>query len=354
LRNIILFTKVRFQSIASYAELTSKLYTLSKSQPLFANLKDLLLGYIFDPLTNESIFPDKIAIVMFLYWLHYKSVFTTDEIIAQVMRIHDEHPTYKRTLCLLFCYFAPEIACAIPEVYDTIVDVFVSHATDLSFPSAFKSFFLSLDHLKADNWTEFHSMIRDGRCFQPVKEAIRRDDVDRIRVLLDSGDFDFSRPIDSEVYEPCVLAHDLLNPLAYAALCGSVLVFHFLRMRGLKASGRDTKYYTISHFAAVGGSFEVIGHVGHGNASADGFMQIAAKFFRATQYAALEHDPDTTKPDKFGQILIHVAAAANNVAVAVHCLRMDPEQINLRESFGVLFGVSGRRFTQPQKEEAMT
>jgi serine/threonine protein kinase len=334
LRNVLVFAKAQFRAIPWYAELTARVFGLAKTTRIFAKIKPVLLEYIFDPLTNESIFPDKVAPIMLLYWLLYRGVFAAEEITNQIQRIQTEHPTYKRTLCLLFCFFAPEMEAKLPEVYENVIEIFRSHESDISFPPAFRNFFSALETLRQNDWAEFHSMIRDERCFQPIKEAIRRDDVDRLRSLWESGDFNFAGPIDSEVYEPCVLAHDSLSPIAYAALSGSIGTFHFLRMKNCRGSTRDNKYYTMGHFSAVGGSLEIIDYVLKGHGSADGFMQIATKFFKTGKYQQLEHDPDITKPDKFGQILIHVAAAANNVAVALQCLATDPEQVNLRESFG--------------------
>jgi ankyrin repeat protein len=264
----------------------------------------------------------------------HKALYTAAEIVTRINRIRRGNPSYKRALCILFCYFAPEIEALEPEFYEFIIQAFESQMGDLSFPVAFKSFFQLLPGLRCDDWAGLKAMIIEGQSSQPVKCVLRHDNLDSLRTLMRSSSFDMNKPFESEVYEPCIQAHDSLTLLAYAALCGASSCFQYLRMKGCDMSARDGKYYTIGHFAAIGGALDIIKQIVQGKCASDGLMQIATKYFRFSNYRQLHPKVDYVKPDKFGQLLVHVAAASNNIPVALRCLQFDREQVNLRESFG--------------------
>jgi ankyrin repeat protein len=205
---------------------------------------------------------------------------------------------------------------------------------DLSFPVAFKAFFQLLPQLRRDGWAGLKAMIIEGQSSQPVKGVLRRDDLEGLKTLMRTSSIEINKPFESEVYEPCTQTHNSLTFLAYAALCGASSCFQYLRMKGCDVSARDGKYYTIGHFAAIGGALDIIRQIDQGKCASDGFMQIATKYFRFSNYRQLHPKVDYVKPDKFGQLLMHVAAASNNIAVTLRCLQFDREQVNLRESFG--------------------
>jgi hypothetical protein len=325
-RNVLAMVRARFLDISLFAELIAGI-------DCFSVIRSEVFSQIFDPLTNESVFPDKVPSLWFLWWLLQRRAVSAAEIVEKIAELHRDRPTYRRVLCLLFCFFAPEIEETMPDLAAYIVEAFRAQMEDLSFPQALKDFFSELPGFRADGWARLRQTLSEQRSVQPVKECIRAHDLPRLKQLVREG-ADLNERLVSEVFEPCILAHDGPSLIAYTALCGASLCFQYGKMRGLDVNVRDGKYYTLSHFAAIGRSADIVRYVYHRKKYSDGFMQIATRFFLFGHYLCFNPKISYNKPDKFGQVMVHVAAASNNVAVMLQCLQYDPEQANFRESFG--------------------
>jgi hypothetical protein len=163
-RNLISAVKVRFREIQLFADLVEQL--LSLSEPSL--LRPALLAQLFAPLASESVFPDKVPSLIFLWWLVRKGVFSPNEVVHKMVHFHESRPTHRIVLCLLFCFFAPEVEMLAPGLAGEILEAFRAQLDDLSFPSALKRFFAELPRLREnDLGRRFGSGFR-GRAVRPA------------------------------------------------------------------------------------------------------------------------------------------------------------------------------------------
>ena len=229
-----------------------------KLQFFVSQMPKFLISAIFRGLYYNKPFPSESAHLSFLYYCFKHNVLSILEIIHQIKLFIKKSVKHSRSLCWIFCYFAPEIEGADPLVYKHLLTILHKASKRNHFPNVFREFYNNFEQLKKNNWTIFNTRRNELSHKCTLIAKIRNDDVDFFRELLKSPKISVDKRIYPTLYatSPMLQSHPTL--IRVAAFFGSVKTFKFFLFHHADLFARDNKLVSLPEFAVAGGNIEII------------------------------------------------------------------------------------------------
>lgn len=320
---LLLTAKYRPQSIPAVVEMIKFLISQSSDDNKLFHFKRTLLLSIFRNLYYKKPFPTESSNVCLLYECFTAKIFSVEEIIQRINIFSKESTEYMRSMCWLFCYFAPEILTKDKELYTRLFKVLKKGAKMRQFPQVFKKFRTDIKEMKANKWKK----VKNGRNklkHQFTYEArIARDDLDALRELAAYPTFNVDQRIVPSIYGSCAFLQAHPTILQVAAFYGSIQCFRYLALNGADMGAVDRNFITVPQFAVAGGNLEIIRMCEQYNLDFEGTIHIAALFHRFDVlqwlYSTKYHDLNAL--DFSGMNVLHRSTESANLHAMDLCLK---------------------------------
>jgi hypothetical protein len=258
------------------------------------------------------------AQMRFLYDAFCLNLFTADEIVATVRALVDDpRQGIRRIVFHLFAYFA-EVVEADVELADKICQRIQKNFESMHV--AFRRAFSGLDRLRAARWDPIRRLRDDTTSISAV---LRRDDVEALRRLSSSPDFDANFRIEASLFEPCFMENHEPTLLMYAAFYGSVQCFRFLRLAGAEMHAVDRRQDSALHHAIAGGCVEIVRMCERDSANFEGSIGLAVRMYQQDLFQWLH---ETRFPDLEAEAVAANASRTNNIRMVLFALEhnLDP------------------------------
>ncbi|EAY09346.1 hypothetical protein TVAG_417660 [Trichomonas vaginalis G3] len=257
-------------------ELLSQLSKIIRSYPGKLKQYAIFIKELIDKLTPELNFREKFLKIfnenekiMFLLYRHLflLGFCQIEDIIAEFHTPKYDKPV-RRTLLITF----------LPELYKYDQETVKMALNELS---SEKDLFNT--HVTLENFVEkvpkVEELLISGQHTNSIENAIKFDDVERLKEITQRKTFDMAAPLKSTEFE-LVPVHGL-TPIGAAAIFGSVNCFKFLV---IKQALDIPSPQPIVHLAIYGGNHEIIHILQQSNAKFDGALGAAAKSFRPSHF----------------------------------------------------------------------
>jgi len=317
-----------------------------------STLKNLIWKHIFDVSTSDRVFPDRIPSIMYLYFLFKHNVFSKEDIVEKILQTTYDNQIPNVFKYILYCYFSPILIDGHLNDVEYIYSMMNNESANIFFPDCFRLYLDSLDILKENNWHLHRECIENGYSVNEIKRILIKDDFFALRDYLFSNSFDSSIKTVSEIFDPCIIAHDKPFLCLAAGIYRSHSCFQLLQMVGADLSVKDMKYRFLPMFIVAGGNSDLFNAIDKKTAEFDSILHIATIFHRFNVFRQLliMYKFDLSKPDRFGQLLINISVISNNMYVFLYCLS-NGVSINQSEQFGVSLIFIGLLFTGQRLKE---
>jgi ankyrin repeat protein len=260
------------------------------------------------------------------------------EIVTFIRKFHDNWiATRKKTISLLFAWFAPEIEALDPLLFTSCISILTEVVNFSNTHVAFSHFHHHFESHRLNNWQKLRSRRDDNRDpSRNITWLLRHDDASGLRQIIEQSGFPFSRRVLPDIHVPCPLVQNRPSLLMYAAVYNSIQCFQYLQINGGdKFVSKDDKYRTLSDFAVAGGNLMIVRFSENMKCNFDSGLQIAMTYQHGAIFTHLmkTHGVELNQPDRFGKMVITSAAAANNITGLLFCLNHQIS-IDSQEGFG--------------------
>ena len=297
---------------------TAKIPLLAKFLSEFRNarLNKIALHGIFRTLAFQKPVPLESGFMSFLYHCFKCGIFDANEVIRR-MKLLKKDTSNKRSLCWLFCYFAPEIEAVDSAFAKKCMRNMERYRNVQMFPQIFKNFARDLEQLRENNW----QLLKQRREFFMQKQTfvgmIRNDDVEALKAASAAPGFNVETRILPTAFlpSPFLMGHPTL--VQTAAFFGSLECFKFLLMCGADQHAMDWNSVTLPQFAVAGGNAQIVRMCQQNNIDFYGTAHVAARFHRNDLFEWLKQTVVENIGDinLEGQNIIHAACESNNIYV---------------------------------------
>lgn len=295
------------------------------------NVNNYLLNIISDPLylTNSqcllllSCFKMKIFdIEQFLIYFH--SYFNTDYEIP------------KKWLKILV-WFGPLIENSDPQFFQDCVRQYVVIFKNLFASEKMKKKALEFDelHLK-NNWSYVTQPDLIGQNPDKLVNIIKNDDVSALIELHQLKKFKINQRIQSSIIELNSMMKNSPTLIEVSALFNSINCFKFLFQKRAKLTLCDKKGLNVVHYAAAGGSTEILNILNDLGVSFNGAIHFAALFHKYDTFDSLyqtNQDCFDKTIEIYGTVL-HMCAKSNNIKNLIFCIQ---NNMNVNSRNEILF-----------------
>ena len=329
-----LITAITYRStnISLYARFTKDLTDRASSPGLSALklFKGLILKTLHLFLNGEIIFPVECVDLPFIYQLAKEGALTMEEAVAGLENYASDTAMNAVSLCWMFAWFAPEIERLNHDLFVKLAAV-LKRETSMDSLVPFQDFVLELPELSDDGWVKLRDRRNDQETPAPLRDVLRFDRVDELRVIAAHPTFDVNAPVRPSVFEYNAILLSDPTPVCYAAFYGAVKCCQFLILEGCDLTKTDSSQRTLAQFAVAGGNVEVVRLLENNGCD----------FADTIKYATEYHQSPILRwlcRKKFSSVAIvplmfHKAAYANNVKHVMYCLAQGVDA-NLRDSAG--------------------
>lgn len=232
-----------------------------------------------------------------------------------------------------------------------------------------------LKMFKENNWSNWEEIfvgrkIIDGSVsfVQSLILALQNDDIETLKRISDSDEFDLNGVIHPSVLEPCEFLHSDCVPIHFAIYHGSIKCLNYLLEKGADINIKSRNDLTPLHFAIMNGNTEIINIISKNTLPPFSMISYTIKFH---QYALfewmfnnynneLEKGSDSEKPlvcisasvnaltifkqlsgkysvniiDKLGWTPLHNAVESNNISIVKFLLNEKDINVNCKEAKG--------------------
>lgn len=280
---------------------------------------------IFRGLYYTKPFPKESSHLCFLFNCFKHGVSPIDEIICQIKIFSKDSSKTARSLCWIFCYFAPEIEEADPELFDKLRGILDQVSKKGNFPPVFRNFYNDYENIAKNSWTVFKTKRDQLYHKSTLVSRIRKDDIKFFKKLVSTPNFDIDKRILPTLYAQSSYLQNHPTLIQVAALFGSVETFRFLMIHNADLNARDYHAMSLPQFAVAGGSIEIIRLCQQNNLDFSGTLHIAALFHRIDilEWLHEEKFPELTftMPDRDGMSVLHAATQSCFLEGMKMCLR---------------------------------
>ena len=193
-------------------------------------LPHYLITAIFRGLHYTKPFPKESSHLCFLFNCFKHGVSPITDIIRQIKIFSKDSSKTARSLCWIFCYFAPEIEEADPDLFDKLRSILDQVSKKSHFPPVFRHFYNDYENIAKNNWTVFKTKRDQLYHKNTLVSRIRKDDVKFFTNLVTSPNFDIDKRILPTIYAQSSYLQNHPTLIQVAAFFGSVKIFRFLMM----------------------------------------------------------------------------------------------------------------------------
>ena len=309
----VLVANYRPIQIENVAILIFKLLKHKNNENSLSLLPNFLISTIFRGLLYSKPFPKESSNLCFLYYCYRNNVFQILDIIHQIKLFSKELTERKRSLCWIFCYFAPEIQKADMLLFRQLRKTLKYCVQKKHFPPVFVKFNERYKELKKNNWTNFKTRRNQLYHKNTLIARLRNDDVNYFKKLSSSPNFNVDTKIVPNLYalNPLLQNHPTL--IQVAALFGAVECFKFLMLSGADLSVFDKHYIRLPDYAIAGGNIEIIRLCQLNGLDFEYSLHTAAKYHRLDiiEWLLQEICSDLTILDTTGMTALHLATESS-------------------------------------------
>ena len=190
-------------------------------------------------------------------------------------------------------------------------------------------------HLKS-KWNSVTKPELIGKNPNELVNIIKQDDVEKLKDLYQQKKFKINERISSSILELHSLMKNSPTLIEVSCLYNSIKCFEFLKQRKAKLSLLDSKELSVVHYAAAGGSTDILNILCDSGFSMNGSVHFAALFhkYETIEYL-LQINPDLLEIQisKYGTVL-HMCAKSNNLKTMNFCIQ---NKANVNSRNEVLF-----------------
>lgn len=333
----ILGASCRYNRIILYAKVMEILYSVRSKHKNMSKIPDIFIKLVWESLIQGETFPRDISKLCLMSYCRIVGLLSDQQVVSFVRDYYEKYEkAHKKTLVMLFAWFAPEIEKIDNELFERLREIMVEIQTYPNLPTAFQHFYNLFDNLRAENWTLLRNVVEDNnKSGKSINYILRHDDLKALKYFNHTKHISMNKRISSEIYCPCSFVHDKPTMIMYAAAYGSENCFQFMQAKKAPLGGKDDKYRTISTFAVLGGNITIVQFIQSMNDSFDTGLQSATLMHHYSLFNHLlkQKKFDLEEPDKFDKKVITTAASANNLCVFLHCLK-NGVKLDTHETFG--------------------
>lgn len=333
----ILSAACRYNRINYYAEILMSLYSLKAKHKKLSSIPDVFINLLWESLIQGETFPRDISKLCLLSHCRMIGLFSDERIVSFILKYYEQHnQTQKKTLCLLFAWFAPQIDKINHELFEQIKEILIEIQSYPNLPYAFIHFYNHLNDFVNDNWILHQNAVEDNdKSGKSISYVLRHDEIKALKYYNHTKHISMNKRVLSDIFCPCSFVHDKPTMIMYAAAYGSENTFQYMQAKKAPLTGKDDKYRTLSTFAVLGGSLTIVQYLQSTNDSFDTALQSATLMHHYSLFSYLIKWKkfDLEEPDKFDKKVITTAAAANNLCVFLHCLK-NGVKLDTHETFG--------------------
>ncbi|OHS93315.1 hypothetical protein TRFO_11949 [Tritrichomonas foetus] len=309
----VLAAEYRPMQIETIAILLERLLKFSSDENSLKLLPEFLLSSIFRGLYYQKPFPKESSNLCFLFYCFNHNVLTILEIIHQIKMFGKESKERGRSLCWIFCYFAPEIQKADNLLFTQLLEILKKCSEMAHFPPVFRNFYNNYEELESNNWSVFKTRRNQLYHKNTYVAKIRNDDVEYFRELSSSPNFNIDTRIYPTIYQSSPMLQNHPTLIMVAAFFGAIECFKFFAMHNADMSEHDHHLVTLPQFAVAGGNIEIIRLCQMNRLDFDGTIHYAALFHRTEilEWLQAEMFPDLSIFDRFGMTTLHSATESS-------------------------------------------
>lgn len=299
-------------------------------------LPHYLTTTIFRGLYYTKPFPKESSHLCFLFNCFKHGVSPIVEIIRQIEIFSKDYAKTARSLCWIFCYFAPEIEEADPAIFDKLRNILDQVSKKNNFPPVFRHFYNDYENIAKNSWTVFKTKRDQLYHKSTLVSRIRKDDIKFFKKLVTTPNFDIDKRILPTLYAQSSYLQNHPTLIQVAALFGAVKTFRFLMLHNADLSARDFHAMSLPQFAVAGGNIEIIRICQQNNLDFSGTLHVAALFHRIEilEWLHEEKFPDLTLTmlDRDGMNVLHAATQSCFFEGMKMCLQNNRYRYNAIQS----------------------
>lgn len=323
--------------INEYESEDNKKPTSKSVQPNYLPLlPSFLITTIFRGLYYTKPFPKESSHLCFLFNCFKRGVFPILDIIHQIKIFSKETIKTARSLCWIFCYFAPEIEETDPLLFTKLREILDQVSKKSNFPPVFRHFYNDYENISKNNWTVFKTKRDQLHHKNTLVSRIRKDDVEFFKELLRSPEYDIDKRIVPTLYAQSSYLQNHPTLIQVAAFFGATKTFRYLLIHNADLNARDYHSMTLPQFAVAGGNIEIIRICQQNCLNFAGTLHIAALFHRIEILEWLHEEmfPELTLTmlDNDGMNVLHAATQSCFLEGMKMCLQNNRYRFNLLQA----------------------
>lgn len=307
-----------------------------------------LLSAISQEISSDNIIPYQNSIQAFLYKCYETNIFEITDIINLLKTCHDHFSLFNESICSLFCWFAPEIENEDSTFFSDCYEAFYFHLQYTEFKSAYQIILDNFESLRENNW-HLYKQFRDSKdSLNPIYQAIRSDDVDRLKEIIfntnkefnsniNDSEFDVDKQYEMSPFEPSWIMRFKPTGIQIAAFFGSIRCFKFYMLNKanpLKKAGCNGCFgglngdygMPLTYFAIGGGNAEIIHlteQLGCRFLSDVLFSSVVFHRYQVFEWLIGTKQCDHKARDANGDSILHLAVLSDNVKVLKYLREID-------------------------------
>lgn len=313
-------------------------------------LPKYLLSAISQEISSDNIIPYQNSIQAFLYRCYEANIFEITDIISLIKKCHDNFSLFNESICSLFCWFAPEIENEDSTFFSECYEAFCFHLQYTEFKSVYQIIFDNFEQLHENNWKLFKQQRDSKGSANPIYQAIRLDDVDKLKGIifnantnlnvhsnLSDCEFDVDRQYEMTPFEPSWIMRFKPTGIQIAAFFGSVRCFKFYMLNKanpLKRAGCNGCFgglngdygMPLTYFAIAGGNAEIIHlteQLGCHFYSDVLFSSVVFHRYQVFEWLIGTKQCDHKVKDANGDSILHLAVLSDNIKVLKYLKDME-------------------------------
>lgn len=327
-RNIFFTARFRAMQIELLSELVSFLGALTDKYENLSELKLFLLQLFFEPSFHDEFSYKETWRYFFLYHCMKRGVYSPKEIVKQILDF-PESDEFNGQAHIIRAWFAPEIQEIDVEYFDRLDFVettFVGKEENETRVFDVLTAQNLVEPLRANDWLLLKRCREFGYTVdQDIVIFIMTDDVNALQKLSASPDFDIDQIIEPSLFSRSAILQDSTTLIAFAAALGSIECFKFLLLNkaSLEIETWNDLSTSLASFAVAGGNPEIVRLVEQNNCPFDTAIYVAVQYHRNNIfywiYSKKNFEIDHSNEERYGTLL-HRAAKANNVELALFCI----------------------------------
>lgn len=350
---LLLPVKFHSKSFSLIIQLILNLLDSSSINDSLYELPKFLLSAISQEITSDNIIPYQNSIQAFLYQCYEAHIFDINDIISILKVCHDNFSLFNESICSLFCWFAPEIEDSDISFFSDCFESFHFHLQYTEEKSVYKIILNNFEQLRENNWFLFKQSRESYESTDPIYQAIRTDDVDRLQTLIfnthsgsQSYEYDIDKEFEIPPFEPSWMLRFKPTGMQIAAFFGSIRCFKFYILHNANPQKRAGSIgcfggsdgfdgMPLTYFSIAGGNAEIIHlteQIGCNFYSDVLFSSIIFHRYQIFEWLIDTKQCDYHVCDLNGDSIYHLAVLTDNLKV-LKFLREKEELVNEVDEF---------------------